>query len=213
MTEVEWSEEGEGAPKKKGGIPKWVWLGCGAGCLVAILGIAAISVGGFMMFKDVGNPEVQWPKLQEVLYFEERPTGMDIVGVNALVYYEYTLTSAQGHFQAKVRHFTKVGSSDFDDMFLEEPKNAPFGLSAPVEPEPGTVFVQGESVRSLRFETLGGQGFVAELGPAIRVDISHSGEKVLVEYWRFSSGEDQGTPITEEELKAFFDHFDVWRDD
>lgn len=210
MTEVEWSEEGEEAPKKKGGVPKWVWIGCGGGCLLAVIGAIAIGVAGFLFVKDAANPEKQWPRLQQVLPFQERPTDLQLgVGMSIpFVMEQFVLQNDKDKYTATVMNFKAGASGDFDQMFRADPDNAPFGLGAPVEPQVGEITVQGKSVRYLRFKTLGGQGMVDQLGPGMRVDLSRPGRTLLVEFRRVGSTD----PITDEEVTAFFAHFQVWAD-
>jgi len=211
MTEVEWSEESESAPKKKGGIPKWVWIGCGGGCLLLILGTIAVTIAGAIWVKDAADPEKQWPKLQQVLPFEERPATLDLgMGMGIpFVMDQYVLSNHAEKYTATIMNFKAAASGDFDQMFRADPDNAPFGLGAPVEPEVGELGIQGESVRTLRFKTLGGQGMVDQLGPGIRVDLSRPGRTLMVELRRMGNQD----PLTDESIIAFFDNFDVWADD
>ena len=53
--DLEWSEVEE-APKKKRGIPAWVWWGCGGGCLLAT---AAMIIVGILIAgsETTGRPE------------------------------------------------------------------------------------------------------------------------------------------------------------
>lgn len=210
MSEVEWSEESEEAPRKKGGIPKWVWIGCGGGCLLAVVAAIALVVFGAMWVKKGADPEVQWPKLQQVLPFDERPTDLEL-GFGTRIPFimdQYNLVSASGQYTATVMHFKGAAASDIEQLLSEDPQGAPFGLGAPVEPEAGELEIQGRSVRVLRFRSIGGTGMVEGVGPGIRVDVSSPGRALVVELRRKGSQE----PLTDEELTAFFDHFDVWRD-
>jgi hypothetical protein len=210
MSEVEWSEEGEQAPRKKGGIPKWVWIGCGGGCLLAVVAVIALGVFGALWVKKGADPEVQWPKLQQVLPFEERPTDLEL-GFGTRIPFvmdQYALVSAEGHYTATVMHFKGAAASDIDQMLSEDPQNTPFGLGAPVEPVAGELEIQGQTVRLLRFRSIGGTGGIEGLGPGVRVDLSRPGRALVVEFRRTGSQD----PLTDEDLTAFFDHFDVWKD-
>ena len=72
MSEVEWSAEGEEAPRKKKRVPAWVWWGCGGGCLLATLVaiIASIAIGKFV--KDSLDPETVWARVHEALPHDQR---------------------------------------------------------------------------------------------------------------------------------------------
>ena len=72
----------------------------------------------------------------------------------------------------------------------------------------GELEIQGRSVRALRYETLGGFSQVEELGPGIRVDVSREGRCLAVQLSRIGTKE----PLSDDEVRAFFAHFDVWRD-
>lgn len=210
MTEVEWSEEGEEAPRKKGGVPKWVWIGCGGGCLLALLGGLALAIASVLWFQGATDPEKQWPRLQEILPFEERPTDLQLALGTPIPFVmdQFVLQDDEESYTATVINLKGTAASGFDDMFGED-SDAPFGLGAPVEPELGELEIQGQTVRVLRFRTVKGQGLVEELGPGIRVDLSRTGRALMVEFRRNKSKD----PVTDEAVVQFFAHFDVWSDD
>ena len=67
-TEADWLDEEEAPPKKRG-FKKWLLLGCGCGCLVMVL--AGVTVG--VLFMRAADPERQWPRIEALLPFDERP--------------------------------------------------------------------------------------------------------------------------------------------
>lgn len=79
MAGEEWANEPE-VPKKKGGLPKWLWF-CGGGCLIAVV-LAAIA-GMFMVrqIKEAADPEKQWGRVAEYIEYDARPTGWSIFGL------------------------------------------------------------------------------------------------------------------------------------
>ena len=76
MSEAEMYEQEEVAPKKKG-LPTWLWF-CGSGCLVMVI-LFVVGIGWVVKeAKKLADPELQWPKLAEVLPFEERPDNIEL---------------------------------------------------------------------------------------------------------------------------------------
>jgi hypothetical protein len=122
MTEVDWSEEAEAPAPKKRGIPRWIWIGCGCGCLTTLV---VLAIGGWY-FKQALDPEVQWPKLRQVLAFEERPTdlklhmGMPLPGIRI-----YTMIDEGDQYQATVTYFESDNANQMDQVFTETRRRCP----------------------------------------------------------------------------------------
>src|SRR5262245_50944811 len=76
-TETAWPQEGSATAKKRR-IPTWAWWGCGGGCLFLTLGMIALVVLGARLVRESIDPEKQWPRLAEVLAFDERPPGIEL---------------------------------------------------------------------------------------------------------------------------------------
>jgi len=208
MTEVEWSEESEKAPRKKGRVPKAVWVGCGGGCL--LVGVLALIIASVLWFKGATDPEKQWTKLQEILPFEEQPTNLQLfLGMSIpFAMDQFILQNDEAGYTAKIINLKGEVASGFEDMFQED-SVAPFGLGAPVESELGELEIQGQTVRVMRFRTVKGLGFAEDFGPGMRVDLSRPGRALMVEF----RGNKSKDPVRGEEVVLFFDHFDVWSDD
>ncbi len=202
----EWAGEIDEKPRKKGGVPAWIWWGCGIGCLAMIL-LAVAAVGGmFWVGKQAVDPEKQWANLREVIYFEERPQNLDIIGLNLLFMHQYTLTSHAEGAQVNIMVFRGSASGDFDEMFKEDPAGTPFDLGAPKDPEVGEMELQGETVRFIRYSGLGGQ----PLGGGMRIDLTKPGGKATMAQWQYLD-RDAGPP-TDEQVRDFFEPFDLWKD-
>lgn len=208
MSDSDWSEVEDEAQPKKGGVPKWVWWGCGCGCLLTLLvSVAAVLIivpRAVTYVEEMADPEVQWARLQEVLPFDERPTGYDIFGTPLGVMDQYVLMPRNGSRQIKVQVFGSAAAADFDTMFDPDPSGMPFGLGAPQDGEDGTLEIQGQPCRFLRFSGIKGQPG----GGGIRVDLSYEGSRATLVEILVMHGD--GTP-TDEEVLDFFSQFDVWR--
>jgi hypothetical protein len=81
MSDVSWGSD-HLEPAKKSKIPGWV-LGCAGGCMF-LIGAAGVAVyfGGQMVERWLAknaDPDVQWPRLAEVLPHDERPEGVEIM--------------------------------------------------------------------------------------------------------------------------------------
>ena len=137
-TELEWGGE-EPAPKKKRGclLPTWLWA-CGGGCLLLTLLIGAGLFWGVGQVKNLVDPEVQWPRLQKVLPFDERPEGMQMItGMQMFGMENYTLMDLERGLQISVYYFDDNDSSDADDSrwtfflgFLARGRLFPFPASS-----------------------------------------------------------------------------------
>jgi hypothetical protein len=210
MTETDWAEESETPPKKRG-IPRWAWIGCGCGCLVTII---VLVVGGIMIkraFDEGTDPEVQWPRLGEVLPFDERPTDLEMqfglsLGIGGVQ--NYTLRDDEDGYIVTVQHHGAANANEMDMLFSAEGGAIPFGIGEPVDAEERTLELQGREVRALSFRTIKGQGSVEELGPGIRIDSTRGAGFTFVEIRMIGTQE----PVSDETISDFFDHFDLWGD-
>lgn len=75
MTE-DWGDL-ESLPPPKAGAPRWLWF-CGGGCLLLALGLFAIGTWGYTWVKEGLDPEIQWPKVAQVLPYDERPEDFEL---------------------------------------------------------------------------------------------------------------------------------------
>jgi len=136
---------------KKGGVPRWVWWGCGGGCLITIL---AVAVGLFLAaqaLKKAADPEVQWPKVAEVLPFDERPVDLKLaMGMDLIVQQQFTFVHRPTGWQVQLTvQGGEMGSQTRYQFFEAEefvfPDSIP-GLMDFGEPVRSTVVVQGREL-------------------------------------------------------------------
>lgn len=207
MSDAGWTEEGQAQPRKKG-VPSWVWWGCGGGCLLATLAIAAAAFFGVRLVREGLDPEKQWPRLQRVLAFDERPAGLEIeLGLSLGVDMFHVVDSTRG-LRATLVEFPSASSTEFD-QFLEADVGAPFGLGQPVDPEPGTLLVQGREVRCLRFVRVKPEDADSNQGAGIRIDLT--GERAKPRTLELRRG---GALRIDDALVAeFLAPFDVWKEE
>lgn len=206
MSETTWSEEGdrERAPKKKG-VPSWVWWGCGGGCLLLTLALAALGVFAARTFRASTDPEKQWPKLGEVLHFEQRPAGLELAFGLSLGADQFHLLDAEKGLRATLIEFPPTADSDYRQL-MNPDASLPLGLGQPIEPEEGTLSIQGKVVPCLRFTRIKPEPEEGE-GPGIRVDLTGERSRPrTLELRRRAAGR-----IEDAEVEAFLAPFQVWR--
>lgn len=85
MADESWGDDFQApAPRRAPGVPRWVW-GCGCGCLALALALViGLVVAGDRLvawFESHGDPEVQWPRVAEVLPVEEPPEDLAIMQI------------------------------------------------------------------------------------------------------------------------------------
>lgn len=196
----------EEAPRRRGGMPRWLWIGCGCGCAFLLAVVLALVIGSVLAFKRGADPEQQWPRLAEVLAFEERPEGLELEFGFAIPYLmqQFVLTSEEHDLWVTLIHFRQENPEEIESMLSEDPPGTPFGWGEPVGGESVELELQGRAVRGLRFSGIEGPGD-DELGPGIRLDLSEPGRLLMAEVRR--QGEE---PPTEEEIAELFAPFDLW---
>ncbi len=206
-TSTDWGEEGGEARPKKKRIPSWVWWGCGGGCLFTTLIVIAVVVFASRVIRESIDPEKQWPRLAEVLAFDQRPAGIEMqfgLGLGADQF--HLLDEAKG-LRATLIEYPSSASSDYDQL-MDPDFELPLGLGRLLEPESGKLVVQGHEVPCLRFTRVHPEPADAN-GVGIRVDLSGSRKKPRTLELRRRGGAER---IEDAEVEAFLAPFDVWRE-
>jgi len=202
MTEIDWNEESE--PRKKRGIPKWVWIGCGVGCLGVLLIVAVMAFFGVRFVQQGTDPEVQWPKLEQVVAFDERPEGLDLTfGSSTFGFRQFVLVDREHGAMVTVHSNNPQFEQQFDPEF-----HGLAGLGAPVDPELTEITVQGRKVRALRYTKIKPEPEEGT-GPGVRLDVTGDGEQNRMIELRHLRGEE---PLSEEQIAEILAPFDLWRD-
>jgi hypothetical protein len=223
MSEANWGNSLETPPPIKRGMPKWLWF-CGGGCAaLVVIGIVLLS-WVYAKFKDSANPDKQWPKLQELVGFDERPAdmtlifGAEMLGTQIYATADPKLGLAGTFFEWKAGK----NADDAREQFLTVAgveKNPQRDTNTPVTA--ATVHVQGRSLPGVRYVQNGPPAFLRSIsqddaskfdgqGPCITLDLSKDPAAALlyVQLVR-TSGTD---PISDDEVRAYLKPFHVGPD-
>ena len=208
----DWGDDAEAAPRRKKGVPTWVWWGCGGGCLlVSVVGIVLLVFIGSVA-KNALDPEKAWPEVQEVLPFDQRPEGWDARGTSLLGVGQYFLTPP-GPEEKMVLVMRFRNAAELDAML--DPKarqnKGLFGVGEIDAAEQGTLELQGREVPCLRFRAWVpevAQGDEEKQGASMRIDLTGQGSvPVLLQVFLF--GEEER--VSDEAVQELLAPFDVWR--
>ena len=205
MTDTSWGDEVSAEPAKRR-VPSWVWWGCGGGCLLLTLIVGAMAVLGWRLVREGTDPEVQWPRLAEVLPHDQRPEGIELQFGSRVGVDQFRLHDPGKGLFATVTRFPAEAGSEID--LLDPGSDLPFGLAKLVEPEKGTLVVQGREVACVRFTRIQHEPG-SESGAGVRVDLSAPDQRPRTLELRRPVAASQR--IDDAEVEAFLTPFDVWR--
>lgn len=203
MAETTWSEETAEPPKKKG-IPLWLW-GCGGGCLLMVA--LGLVLGVFLVgrIQDAADPEKAWPKVAEVLPFDERPP-YDAFAFSVFGMSLYALRDPESGDAVIVFRADNDDPEETDRVFRGEERGGFAGIGEMEDPEPRTVVVRGRECRALlvtgKPPALPMEGKQAEESQVmLLVDISSTPEELVMLQFVPAGGD------PEERLQAFLEPF------
>lgn len=206
MTEGEWGDEAEVAAPKKRRFPGWLKWGCGCGCLLTTLLAITLSIVGYRFFREATDPALQWPRLREVLYFEERPEGLELEFGWSLGMDQFKLSDGKG-LGVTVTEYPRAGSADYEKL-MDPDIHLPLDLGKPVDPERGALLVQGKEVPFLRFTRIKPEPEEGGLGAGIRLDLTAERRRPrTIELRRLGA-----VRVEDSEITTFLAPFDVWRE-
>ncbi len=210
MAETTWSEEGVEAPKKKG-IPIWVW-GCGGGCLLFIVVGLIAAVWGAGKIKDAFDADVVWPKISEVIPFEERPENYKVGGGSFFGTDLYFIFNESEMVLGILVGSEAEDQEEIDKVFAGDLSESGFmGVGEVQESESILVDVKGRECRALRFKgsdvSMPFQVEGGSKGDSIMlIDLSTGAKFTMLELIDMSGG-----VTDQEDVTAFFEPFDPWR--
>lgn len=211
MSDTNWGDA-ESAPPKKKGLPTWLWF-CGGGCLLAVI-VGIVFVTWFVgRMKEWQDPEKQWPKVAQVLPYDERPPELELeMGAEIFGMRMYFFSDRRG-FAAVLMRLPVARASDRDKTMDPNTSTGigPFG--ARQDAKASKVSVQGRELQSLRFFQLASKntekpdGSSGGSGPTALVDLSQDGEDgfLLLQLTRTQGTEE----IADEEIVDFLKPFHV----
>jgi hypothetical protein len=218
MAETSWTEEQAPGPKKKS-IPTWLWF-CGGGCLLAVL-LAVIAAGfGIRAVNQARNPEVQWPKVAEILPFDERPEGWTLIMGVHIVGDQYTFQVGKTHQVQFQNHPGKDGTQARKELFGSDKPRFPqnMGVMKFDDLASASVLVQGRELRLFRtrmqFAGVMDKMMPDEardaMGSMVFIDLTPEGREgmLLGQITRFKDAE----PIPDEEIQDLLAPFHVGPD-
>ncbi len=154
MSDVGWGSDHLEPPKKRK-IPLWL-MGCAGGCMFALgAGAVALYFGSVWLDRWVevkNKPEVQWPKLAEVLPFDEQPAEFSIASWPIPFIDLWILDSPSRDLTVFVLSAGDHGASEAWGQWFDSPAEAPmFSVSEDeFETTPGQLVLQGRELRSVR---------------------------------------------------------------
>ena len=202
----EWGVAGEPAAKKRR-VPKWVWWGCGGGCLLMSLTLIVVAIFAVRFFKEGMDPEKQWPRLGEVLAFEQRPSGLELQFGASLGADQFHLVDHAKGLQATLIEYPRAASGEHEKL-LDPDFHPPLGFGQPLEPETGLLDVQGRPVRFLRYARLDPEPPGQGLGPGIRLDLTGDRPRPRTLELRSRNGQ----RIEDADVADFLAPFQVWKE-
>ena len=227
MPESEWSEEMAEPPKK--GIPMWVW-GCGGCGLIAMI-LVLVAIGmGVSTFTKMTDPEVVWPKVNEVLPFDERPAGFQAYGGDLFGSGGFAIINTSESLMAIIFDLELESGDDaeMDELFSGGvfKRDNKFGMTNVKDITPIKVTVGGREVKALRFRSsdefdfpmmeaqkTGGEAWV------LLVDLSREEGRLrmieIIDMKPHESGDEEESLETAQKIgqelsDRFFDHFKPW---
>jgi hypothetical protein len=214
MSEQGW-DDGIDAPPQKRGVPGWLWF-CGGGCLLVIVIGIGLLVWGKKLYDEGRDSEQQWPRLAQVLPFDERPPDLSLQMYLPIPVPFYTLKHEDGYVllvfdldPSEAKDFGQVFTPDF------EGGGSVFGFGGVKNPELSQVDVQGRELTVQRFYQEGrdqGEDADAEsTGQSAFVDVTppdHVG-MVAVQIIRVEPGEG---PLTDDEIRDVLSGFHIGPD-
>ena len=204
-TEADW-DNAEETPRKKRRIPSWVWWGFGGGCLTLTVAGIAFGVFAARLLKEGMDPEKQWPRLAEVLPFDERPGSIDLhfgLGIGAD---QFHMVDREKGLRATVVQYHSSSSEEYGHL-MDPDFELPMGFGRLEGPESGKLVVQGHEVPCLRFSRFN-SGAEVDTGAGIRVDLTGTRERPRTLELRRHAGAER---IEDAEVEGFLAPFDVWR--
>jgi len=195
-------------PKKKSRLPVLAWV-IGSGCLFLMLLLVVAIIAITRVAGRASDPEVQWPRVAELLPFDEHPADLRIIGWHWADSRMWLLFPRQGdQYQVLLLHVTGASAESTREEF--------FGHGAEVS----TLVVQGRELPAARAsgsppELERGAALrdvlVKELasGPCLRLDLSQpDSEELLLFQWTELDG---SQPVDEERVVRFLEPFHLER--
>jgi len=214
MVDANWGADE--APTKSKRIPQWLWW-CGGGCLLALVVAATL---GYMVFNygkqlvaEGTDPEKQWPKLQRILPFDERPVGYELNWGSSLLVETYALRDSEGRVGLVMRFPESQAGAVDAQLMNPDHSGALFGMGGRREVSALKIMVQGRDLEAVRFYQQQGQDMDGDgqpdQGHTVMVRLTDPGATEPVVLQIFTPGPEGFVPPTEDDVRAFLAPFHV----
>jgi len=208
--ELDWGDV-EAAPKSKG-FPKWL-LFCGGGCLLLVIAGIGASVWGYRWFLEARDPDVQWPRIEEIVAADEGVREEYTLGLGMRPtegFDQFQLVHKKTGLQVVLmRQSGAEGTEARQKLFEGEdvglPENMPFIDFEGAERT--TVSVQGRELKAMRFTT---KIPVVGSSASLFLDLGEEGAEGLVMIQITRQGGSQ--PITDDEVREALGPFHIGPD-
>lgn len=199
-------DQEEVAPRKRG-IPTWLWV-CGSGCLLATIAAIALVAFGFSVFKKGTDPEIQWPKIQKLLPFEERPEELELqFGMNVGIEM-YVLSDTRGYVVMLFHGRPDQAAELREQMLNVEVSGSVMGMGGRKDLREASLEVQGRTLQGLRFNQAQGEGAAGgNAGESIMLELTsqESSSPIILQMVRAGGSAE----ITDDEVRTFLEDFDL----
>lgn len=146
---AEWANEPE-VPKKKKGLPGWLWF-CGGGCLIVVVLAAIGAIFAVKQFEGFTDQTVQWEKLSASVEIDVPPEGWSFHKMPMVPFDQFIFTGAGGStFTLMIME--PPGAAEMEEIFSEDfDGGAVMGLQEVKDIEHGSILVQGRELRVVHF--------------------------------------------------------------
>jgi hypothetical protein len=198
---------------RSGLVPRWViYTGCGC-LLLLLLAAGGLYFGASWLKTNVLDPamdsEAQWPKLQALLPFEQRPLGLELqMGLDLMSVQMFVLQ--QGSLQVMVMNLPEADAQSTKDAVTDPSSyKGLFGLGERKNAEKMQITIQGVERKGMRFLQEGVRGPNGMTnGASVILDMSKEGSlrPLLVQLTRIDSSSEA---IADDEIHRFFEPFHV----
>jgi hypothetical protein len=208
MAETAWTEEANVPPPKKK-IPTWVWF-CGGGCLALVILGALLAGVAFRFAKSSMDPEQQWPKVEAILPFDERPPELELKVGNTLGVGMFFFEDSRGYIAVLMQ--APPSDQQMRKQMLDESfTGSVFGVGGRKDMKAGKVTVQGRELDLLRYHQTA-PGDSDEDAVAVNVDLTPESSNRGLFLQLVRKGGRNNDPISDDEIRTFLKPFHVGTD-
>ena len=198
MTEEEWGSDFEQPVKRKSRLPILAWV-FGSGCLLVLIVAIVAIVWGTRLYGKATDPDIQWPRVAEVLPFAERPTDLGIVGLPGQNWM-FKLPDEDYHV---LLTYSSVASDELREQFMGNAGGFKLEVQgrelSAVRMDPKGKGADSPAGGSLMSRFTPGHSIMVELSPPAASDL------LILQFTAIASKQ----PVPEQLVIDFLEHFQV----